>query len=392
MLPNIRGLLGPLSLLAALAAASASLASAQSPSVRAGKYEVTLRIPEGGLYASEEMDVEFRVTDTTQRDPVEEGFRGVGGINSEGVVTMPSMPGMPKARPAIHREGIPGDYGIVLYFPHGGEYQIDLSLTPPDASAFAAGFRVDVQDEKPASNSTPPYTLEVIDWPREARAGAPIDLRMVVRETKSGAPATKFEVVHEKLFHLLLASADLGWFLHEHPEMDAKGVWSIPITFPAGGEYGIYGDVAPTGQGSRIVIDHVKVAGPAPTWNTTLSPHLGPTVDGGLQGMLEPVAARIPVGKMTSLRVRLTDAETGQPAGDTAPWLGAAGHLMIFHQDGETVVHSHPQEDAETAKLVAQGEVLFNARFPKEGLYKAYAQFQRGSEIKTLGFVVDVRR
>jgi hypothetical protein len=94
---------------------------------------------------------------------------------------------------------------------------------------------------------------------------------------------------------------------------------------------------------------------------------------------------------MTVLRVRLKDAQTGRPAGDTQPWLGAAGHLMIIHEDGQTVVHSHPKEDAQTHALVKKGEVLFTARFPKPGIYRAFAQFQRAGEIKTLGFTLPVK-
>ena len=41
---------------------------------------------------------------------------------------MPAMPGMGAIVPAIHEEGQPGYYGMVLNFPHGGEYQANLSI------------------------------------------------------------------------------------------------------------------------------------------------------------------------------------------------------------------------------------------------------------------------
>ena len=37
---------------------------------RAGKYEVNLRLPAGELYAGEEMQIEFRIQDVTQTDPL----------------------------------------------------------------------------------------------------------------------------------------------------------------------------------------------------------------------------------------------------------------------------------------------------------------------------------
>lgn len=357
--------------------------------VKFGKFEAELRVPEDGLYAQEEIDVEFRVVDTTAKDPVEEGFKGVGAIEATAVMTMPSMAGMPEAKPEVHREGVPGDYGIVLFFPHGGDYKIDLTLKIPGSGEHKIAFKVDVKDERPASASKPqPFTLKAVEWPAHAMAGKPTTLKLQVIDTKTNKPQTSFDIAHEKRFHLLLASTDLNWFLHEHPEMVADGTWSIPITFPAGGEYWIYGDVAPSGKGSRVLITKVSVHGDKPIWDTKLNLATS-AVDGGLKGEL--VTRDIEIGRKTTLMVKLTDAKTGQPAGDTVKWLGAAGHMMIFHQDGQTVVHSHPAEDEESEAQVKQGMVHFTGRFPKPGLYKVYAQFDWRGAVRTLGFAIEVK-
>jgi YHS domain-containing protein len=357
--------------------------------VKFGKYEAILRVPEEGLFAQEEVDVEFRVTDTTAKDPIEEGFKGVGGIETKAVVTMPSMEGMPEARPEVHREGVPGDYGIVLYFPHGGDYKIDLTLSIPGKGEEKIAFFVDVKDERPANASRPqPFRLDVVEWPTHAMAGTDLPLKMRVIDTKSNSTQTSFDIAHEKKFHLLIASKDLNWFLHEHPEMSPDGTWSVPIKFPAGGDYWIYGDVAPTGKGSRVLITKVTVHGDKPTWDTNLKLS-NVAVDGGLKGELN--TRDIQIGRMTTLMVKLTDAETGKPAGDTVKWLGAAGHMMIFHQDGLTVVHSHPAENEENEAQVKQGMVHFTGRFPKPGLYKVYAQFDWRGAVRTLGFAIEVK-
>lgn len=357
--------------------------------VRFGKYEAVLRVPEEGLFAQEEVDVEFRVTDTTAKDPVEEGFKGVGGIEANAVVTMPSMEGMPEAKPEVHREGVPGDYGIVLYFPHGGDYKIDLTLTIPGKGEEKIAFLVDVKDERPASATKPqPYELKVVDWPTHAMAGQDLPLKMRVIDSKTKASQTSFDIAHEKRFHLLIASKDLNWFVHEHPVMASDGTWSVPINFPAGGDYWIYGDVAPSGKGSRVLITKVAVHGDKPTWDTKLTLSKL-AVDGGLKGELN--TRDIQVGRMTTLMVKLTDEKTGQPAGDTVKWLGAAGHMMIFHEDGQTVVHSHPAENEENAAQVKQGMVHFTGRFPKPGLYKVYAQFDWRGAVRTLGFAIEVK-
>jgi hypothetical protein len=188
---------------------------------------------------------------------------------------------------------------------------------------------------------------------------------------------------------LLIASRDLNWFVHEHPEMSPDGTWRIQQTFPAGGKYWIYGDVAPSGQGARILVSQVTVPGPEPTWDTRLSPTRKAT-DRQLRGIL---VTRTPVeaGQSAELEVKLFDRGTGMPVGDTKAWLGAAGHLMIIHQDGQTVVHSHPSEGATSDALVKSGQIRFRARFPKPGLYKAYAQFSWHESVHTLGFVLKVK-
>ena len=48
-----------------------------------GKYEAEPRIPEGGLFAQEEVHVEFRIVDTRQKDAVETKFKGVGEAHAQ---------------------------------------------------------------------------------------------------------------------------------------------------------------------------------------------------------------------------------------------------------------------------------------------------------------------
>lgn len=361
-----------------------------NPKVKFGKYEATLRLPEGGLFAQEETDVEFRVVDTTQKDPVETGFKGVGAIDASATVTMPSMAGMPAAKPTVHREGVPGDYGVVLFFAHGGEYKLDLKLAIPNDGVKNISFRLNVKDERPAnSHKVQPYRLAVVDWPKGAKAGQKIPLKLRVIDTKTSKAVTNFDEAHTMRFHLLLASKDLNWFVHEHPKMQADGTWIIDTAFPAGGDYWVYGDVAPSGQGSRVLIAKVNVQGPKPTWNTKAVLQ-SVSRSNGLQGAISSVEP-IKVGRMSTIQIRLFDTKDWKPTAVTEQWLGAIGHLMIFSKDGQTVVHSHPFEDKASQDLAKKGVVRFSARFPKPGFYKAYAQFNWHGSIKTLGFGIEVK-
>lgn len=373
--------------------ASTALAqSGKNPTQTVGKYVIELRIPNEGIYADEVIDIEFRLTDTSKNDPVL-GAAGVIQASASAKVTMPAMPGMPSQSPKIHSEGVPGDYGIECFFPHGGDYKIALKITVPgEPKPLDVAFTVAVKDAEAKKNRKPtvkPYYAELLENPN-ARAGEATTLRIAIRDTKTKAIVKDFDIAHEQVFHLILVSKDLGWFLHEHPEQQADGTFTYTQTFPAGGDYKLFADVAPKGAGSQVLATPLKVAGAKPTWNTALTPTpMTATVD-GITANLDAKNKILPIGRTTPLGFRLTDV-SNKPITDLEPYLGAFGHLMIIHQDGQTFVHSHPQEDAAGIALSKSGTVVFDARFPKAGRYKAWAQFQRAGKVITIPFVFDVK-
>lgn len=355
-----------------------------------GKYAISLRLPPEGVFAGEQVDIEFRLTDTSKIDPVS-GATGVVRVQTRAIITMPEMAGMPAQSPKVHTEGVPGDYGLECFFPHGGQYQIALSLTPPGATKpIMASFLVDVQDAEARSGKKPapkPYFVEVKSL-GAAGARKPVELRFTIWDTKTKTVVKDFDIAHTKVFHLLMASSDLSWFAHEHPVPQPDGSFTISQVFPTGGTYRIYADVAPKGAGSQILGTTLKVSGAVPKATPLVPAGTKNTVE-GITANLKAVAP-IPVGRSTVLTFKLTDDATGKPITDLEPYLGAFGHLMIIHQDGQTVVHSHPAEDEAGLAASKQGNVAFNARFPKPGIYKAWGQFQRGGKVITIPLVLSI--
>jgi hypothetical protein len=383
--------LGTLALTLLSGAPRIALAQTSSLQKTVGKYQLTLRPPAEGVFAGEQLDIEFRLLDTSKIDPVS-GATGVVRAQAKAVVTMPEMAGMPAQNPKIHTEGVPGDYGLECYFPHGGQYQISLSLLlPGENKPITASFLVDVQDAEARQGKKPapkPYFVEAKIL-GAASAGKPTELRLTIRETKTKAVVKNFDVAHTKVFHLIMASQDLSWFAHEHPVPQPDGSFTISQVFPTGGEYRIYADVAPKGAGSQVLGTTLKVGGQVPKAATLAVSGAKNAVD-GITAIFSSAASPIPIGKTTSLLFKLTDTATGQPVVDLEQYLGALGHLMIIHQDGQTFVHSHPAEDEAGLAASKKGTVAFNARFPKAGVYKAWGQFQRAGKVVTIPFVVSI--
>ena len=359
---------------------------------KAGKYAVELRLPKEGLAAELETDVELHVADMSQDDPVQ-GPPPVVKAKLTARVTMPSMAGMPAQSPKTHAEGVPGDYGVVLYFPHGGDYQLDLTVNPPGDKPFTVSYKLAVGDALTSKGRTAkpkPFTLEVVSDPAMPQAGKVSDLSIVIRDRDTKLPVTDFDTVHEKQIHFMVVSADLQYFAHEHPVLGNDGKFTLQYTFPTGGEYHLFADVAPRGAGSQIIMQPIRVSGPVPPRAAFLkfSPSLADT-QAGVKVSLAAAPAKFPVGRALNISFTLKDTAAGAAVTDLEPYLGAMAHLMLIHQDGATFVHSHPDETDPTNGH--KGSLTFLARFPKPGFYRGWLQFQRGSKVETTTFTWEVR-
>jgi hypothetical protein len=358
----------------------------KNPVQKSGKYAVELRIPAGGIYAGEEVDIEFRVTDTSNVDSVL-GARGVPRATVKAAVSMPSMPAMPNAVPKVHSEGVPGDYGLVTTFAHGGDYRIQITITPPaEKTPFTVAFTVPVKDEDAsgARKSAPkPFTLDVKTQPGRLGAGGPVKFTIAVKDRATGKTVKNFDEVHTERMHLIIVRDDLGAFFHEHPTPNADGTFTHTFTFPTGGNWRLFADCAPSGAGSQVIMASVNVNGPSPT-PTALKPETAPVVkEGGVT--LAMTTKELPAKTMLPVTFTLKDAE-GKPVTDLQPWLGAMAHLILIEKDATTFVHSHPDEsDPKNGK---NGTLTFLARFPKPGVYRGWVQFQRDGKVTTMPFTV----
>jgi hypothetical protein len=379
---------GAMTVAALVAPVSPARAQSKNPVQKAGKYSVELRLPAAGVAAGEEIDIEFRVGDTSREDAVN-GVPGVVRAKIDGVVTMPSMASMPAVKPKIHSEGVPGDYGLVTRFPHGGDYLITLNITPPGEGVepFTVSFPVSVKDakEKGAKEQKveAPYTLEVKSNPPRPILGQPAVLTIAVKDRATGQRVTKFDEVHTMLMHLFVVREDLGAFSHEHPEPNADGTFTLNYTFLNGGEWRIFADCAPQDAGSQVISTKVIVDGVRAPRAFLAVPTNTVVREAGYTLTLKN--QRLPAKESQMLTFELRDNQ-GQPVTDMDLWLGALAHLILIEKDVQTFVHSHPDES--DPRNGRGGTLTFMARFPKAGTYKGWLQFKRQGNIFTIPFVV----
>lgn len=212
----------------------------------------------------------------------------------------------------------------------------------------------------------------------------PAHIRITVTK-KDGSTIDKFDLNHEKLLHLIVISKDLSYFNHIHPAYVGSGVFEIDNDFPFGGSYRMIADFKPTGGDAMTKMTWVGLQDePEETSPVVPSEELVDIAD-GVQAKLniERLAARAD----STLTFELSDAKTSEPIADLEPYLGAIGHVVVLSEDGTRYVHVHA-EDGQGAGPKA----TFEASFPSIGIYKIWAQFQRGGRVFTVSYVVDVPR
>jgi plastocyanin len=265
---------------------------------------------------------------------------------------------------------------------------------PPTTTDAAKAFRMDFKAE-----------------PTEIKAGVPATLSFTVKD-KQGAVVKDLQIVHEKPMHLLVVSKDLAEFYHIHPEQSADGSYQVSHNFPNGGEYRLYADFTPKDAVQVVEQIDVKVAGTERA-KVALTPDqkFEKTVD-GLKIVMKPSAV-IKAGQELMLDFQAFDAKTNKPATDLQNYLGELAHFVLISEDLKDFVHAHPmskgehKESGKTDDHNADGhkhstmegltdkpsasEVSAHTAFPRSGLYKIWAQFQRSGKVITVPFVVAVK-
>ena len=226
------------------------------------------------------------------------------------------------------------------------------------------------------------YRLKLTASPARLPAGQPIELRFELIDPRANRRATKFEIVHEKLFHLFLASADLNFFIHDHPQLGEDGIFRFTTTLPRPGIYRLLADCYPTGGTPQLLSRFLTTAGYDKSITeslTTPAPALTPKQTENLSVSLRMDPPEPIPGRKTMLFFRLN------PGDEIEPYLGAWGHLLALSNDLIDSIHEHP--------IYANGgpEIQFNIFFPRAATYKLWVQFQRKGVVNTAAFTIPVK-
>ena len=283
---------------------------------------------------------------------------------------------------AIKDEGVDEDEGVAYVCPMHSDYTSD---TPGKCTRcgmeLVATHPYDTRD----------YQLDFHTVPAIPKAGENLKLFFRVLHPGTGEVIKKFEVVHEKQWHLFVISQNMEYFQHIHPVEAEDGTWTIDVKLPKPGYYEVLSDFLPGGGASQFIARPLVTAGfkgDLLSQKANLVPDTNPTqtID-DLTATVEYDPKPSLAGQYCHLIFHLTDAKTHEPVKDLQTYLGAFGHMMIMSDDMINYIHSHPTElmppDANLDTIRGGPDVTFEGLMPKPGLYRAWTQFRYHDKIHT---------
>lgn len=222
------------------------------------------------------------------------------------------------------------------------------------------------------------YTFAPVATLREA--GREQDFRFTVAGP-DGRPVRDYAEEHGRELHLIVVRRDLSGFQHLHPERDADGTWSVPLTLAEAGEYRAFADFVPAGgDGLTLGVD-LRAAGdydprPLPVPERTAQ----------VDGHTVELAGDLVAGSSSDLT--LTVSRDGEPVTGLDPYLGAYGHLVALREGDLAYLHVHPYGELGDGVTTSGPDVRFAAEVPSDGTYRLYLDFSVGGVVRTAEFTV----
>ena len=275
----------------------------------------------------------------------------------------------------------------------------DTTQPPPPAAPagpqdYVCPMDKDVRSDKPGKcpRCGMPMVLGIpddIEYPMDLKiapagfhAGQKVHFTFRITDPKTGKTVDHFEIVHDKLFHMFIASQDLEFFMHEHPVPQRDGTFEFDMNFPKPGMYRVVGDFYPSGGTPQLVARTVIVPGASgadvPMGQPNLRPDPGPSHCTNLDVELTMDPPQPIAGMKTLLFFKL------KPGDGIEQYLSAWAHMLVASDDLIDMIHDHP--------FIADGspQMQFNIIFPRAHTYRIWVQFQRKGVVNTASFTIPV--
>ncbi|MFA1549677.1 hypothetical protein [Actinomadura chokoriensis] len=288
-----------------------------------------------------------------------------------------------------------GAYALGLAVVFGGAAGIGKAVGPVGGTAETASHEGDggghgggEGGQTSAASSSVPGGLQVSEGgytltPHKTTLtpGKKTDFRFTI-DGPDGKPVTRFQLLHGKRLHLIVARRDLSGFQHLHPTEIGGGVWTVPIELPKPGVYRFFTDIQPDGVARQLTLGTDVFA----SGNLQRTPLPKPEQVAKVDGYEVRLTGGLTPGKSTE--ITLTVSKDGKPVTDLQPYLEAYGHLVALRQGDLAYLHVHPDGEPGDGKTKPGPGVTFFVEAPSTGAYRLYLDFQHDGKVRTAEFTV----
>lgn len=224
--------------------------------------------------------------------------------------------------------------------------------------------------------------------------------RMTFKITEDNATLKNFQVVHEKILHLIIIRKDLQEFQHIHPIFDnATGEFSVDISFKTAGPYVLYADFTP----ATFEDNDKNIAQVAQTTILVGSEkgykkqQVQTTPSNSVKKDDYEVLYTVDPPRSDRQTYILSITKNNKPVKDLQPYLGAMGHSVLVNTKTLEYVHTHAGDmhmkngGMDITKMSKGPNLMFNTTPLEAGQYKIFTQFQHQDTVQTSEFVFEVK-
>jgi hypothetical protein len=227
------------------------------------------------------------------------------------------------------------------------------------------------------------YKLAMITYPLHPLYDRPTRMYFQVQD-KFDRVVTKFDIVHEKIAHVIIVSEDLHTYQHIHPEMVEPGWMRVDTKFPRKGLYRIYFQCTPTKAEEMTFKSN--------TWvNYSRPPRVDLKLDADkpkdIDGYTFKVSS-LPTAENEMVQFNVDISKKGRPVRNIRKYLGAGGHGVIISADGKEFLHVHPMTEAVKGNYFSP--IGFHTAVPRKGIYKVWVQVLIDGKVRTVDWTFKV--
>lgn len=284
---------------------------------------------------------------------------------------------------------------------HNGAHRYACPMHPDvegkeDDKCPKCGMDLEHQDA-PQSNKS--YFMQFNTSPAEAEADKDVTLSFTPKIQGEQSEQVPLDVEHEKKIHLICVSSDLSWFDHIHPTYQSDGSYQIKCLskdkgftngrgldetkFDNGGAYIFFADYKPTGGDHTVDKIELTVKGKSAAEKKFTTQKLSSTAD-GYEFILQPTGDRFVSGVLMHITGVVKKNGKEMDASTLENYLGAKAHMVVIGLEDKNYLHVHPE--------VSNGKFDLHTTFDKEGIYRAWIQFQAEGKVHTADFVIKVAK